>query len=178
MQPCRRASLIAPAVPEVRHCVVSDACLAGTDNCDSGVHRTPDTCDGGSASDWTCDCSAGWSWVAATNACAADDCEPLPTSGAGFGGECAELVTDMSCTQTCTVGYFVANNGIGVMTCSDGTLDTANQIACQGMYHLRCCGRRECSYIPEKSDRKNVVCFAKYQFSFVLSSPRRCYDTH
>ena len=118
---------------------MSDACLAGTDNCDSGVHRTPDTCDGGSASDWTCDCSAGWSWVAATNACAADDCEPLPTSGAGFGGECAELVTDMSCTQTCTVGYFVANNGIGVMTCSDGTLDPANQIACQGMYHLRCC---------------------------------------
>jgi len=52
--------------------------------------------------------------------CNAGSCPRAPTSGPGYGGECANLFSDGSCTQTCLPGYVPF--GTGVYTCPGGTL--------------------------------------------------------
>ena len=63
--------------------------------------------------------------------CAADPCNEHIPSDDGYGAECANLVTDGQCTQTCTAGY--SNIGdTGVMTCPGGVLNVSQAIICKG----------------------------------------------
>jgi hypothetical protein len=61
--------------------------------------------------------------------CTPDDCSATVPTGAGYGTECDELVTDDTCTQMCTIGYSNVG-GDGSMSCPAGELDDEQQIVC------------------------------------------------
>ena len=89
---------------------------------------------------YTCGAAGNSQWNGADLVCTANACASLPDSGAGFGAQCSGLVTGATCTQLCAAGYSVWNGESGVMTCSAGTLDTANQITCAGMLPVHSAG--------------------------------------
>jgi hypothetical protein len=58
--------------------------------------------------------------------CDADAC-PGASTGPSYGNECDNLVTDGSCTQTCTAGYI--GDGNGIHTCPAGNF-TGTVLTC------------------------------------------------
>ena len=63
------------------------------------------------------------------HSCVADLCATLPATGDGYGSQCDSLVTDGSCTQSCTAEY-TNIGGDGVMNCDNGVLG-GQQIDCK-----------------------------------------------
>ncbi len=59
------------------------------------------------------------------------DCTSDVPTGAGYGMQCDTLVTDDSCTQTCTAGY-TNIGGNGEMTCPAGVY-TGDEIICENI---------------------------------------------
>jgi hypothetical protein len=94
--------------------VTDDSC---TQKCTAGYSDN----NGGEGQTYTCD--AG-DFDGDLLECTPNPCPGFPT-GAGYGTECASLVTDASCTQTCTTGYS-PTSGDGSFTCPAGTLTGAS----------------------------------------------------
>merc|ERR1711871_1526667 len=73
-------------------------------------------------------CPAG-SLTGSAIICAPDDCTSDVPTGDGYDTQCDSLVTDGTCTQTCTAGYTNTGGG-GEMSCPAGSL-TGSQIICE-----------------------------------------------
>ena len=133
-------------------------CVGGVLDVSEQVMCIPDHCEGitsgpgygsecdGLVTDTTCTqtCMTGYSNVGGTGMmtciggvlntneqviCTADTCSNNIPSGSGYGTECATLVTDTSCVQTCAAG-FLSSGGTGVLSCPQGMLNTSQQIIC------------------------------------------------
>ena len=112
--------------------------------------------------DGVCECDAGydateavlWSTTGGgwTGTCTAGSCSSAVPAGAGFGSECAGLVTDATCTHRCIDGYLDNGNGNGqTYTCPGGVLSGT----------LLICSAAECAVPGEEAGRSVSGCEGK-----------------